>query len=152
MKGTLFQKELYNFQSLYKFIQRTSTVRVRVRVTFRLTVSQSICLGVKPILGLLTKNLSLSGSVLNCHNVAKHTEFCLGELRFNATCTGNVGCFKKSFTVVFQIWLCDECYVNVYTWRRTFAVIWKHNDVNLHFLCSTLLSQRLLWTIQQSET
>jgi hypothetical protein len=36
-------------------------VRVRVRVTFRLTVSQSIRLGVKPILGLLTRNLSLSG-------------------------------------------------------------------------------------------
>jgi hypothetical protein len=34
---------------------------VRVRVTFRLTVSQSIRLGVKPILGLLTRNLSLSG-------------------------------------------------------------------------------------------
>jgi hypothetical protein len=30
-------------------------------VTFRLTVSQSIRLGVKPILGLLTRNLSLSG-------------------------------------------------------------------------------------------
>jgi hypothetical protein len=37
-------------------------------------------------------------SVLNCHNVAKHTEFYLGQLRFNATCTGNAGCFKKSFT------------------------------------------------------
>jgi hypothetical protein len=34
---------------------------VRVRVTFRLTVSQSVSLGVKPILGLLTRNLSLSG-------------------------------------------------------------------------------------------
>jgi hypothetical protein len=28
-------------------------------------------------------------SVLNCHNVAKHTKFHLGELRFNVTSTGN---------------------------------------------------------------
>jgi hypothetical protein len=35
-------------------------------------------------------------SVVNCHNVAKQTEFCLGQLRFNVTSTGNVGCFKKA--------------------------------------------------------
>jgi hypothetical protein len=34
-------------------------------------------------------------SVLNCHNIAKHTEFYLGKLRFNATFTGNAGCLKK---------------------------------------------------------
>jgi hypothetical protein len=39
-------------------------------------------------------------SVLNCHNVAKHTEFYLGQLRFNVTSTGNAGCFKKSFTTL----------------------------------------------------
>jgi hypothetical protein len=33
---------------------------VRVRVTFRPTVSQSIRLGVKPILGFLTRNVSSS--------------------------------------------------------------------------------------------
>jgi hypothetical protein len=37
-------------------------------------------------------------SVLSCHNVAKHTEFYLGYVRFNVTFTDNVGCFKKSFT------------------------------------------------------
>jgi hypothetical protein len=33
---------------------------VKVKVTFRPTVSQSVRLGVKPILGLLTRNLSSS--------------------------------------------------------------------------------------------
>jgi hypothetical protein len=37
-------------------------------------------------------------SVLNCHNVAKHTEFYLGQLRFIVTSIGNAGCLKKSFT------------------------------------------------------
>jgi hypothetical protein len=54
-------------------------------------------------------------SVLNCHSVAKHTEFYLGQLRFNVTSTGNAGSFKKNFTVVFQILLCGEGYENVYT-------------------------------------
>jgi hypothetical protein len=54
-------------------------------------------------------------SVLNCHNVAKHTEFCLTFIG-NA---GNAGCFKKSFTSVFQMLLCGECYGNVYTLRHT---------------------------------
>jgi hypothetical protein len=40
-------------------------------------------------------------SVLNCHDVAKHTELYLGYLRFNVTSNGNAGCFKKSFTMVF---------------------------------------------------
>jgi hypothetical protein len=40
-------------------------------------------------------------SVLNCNNVAKHDEFYLGELRFNATFTGNARRFKNSFTMVF---------------------------------------------------
>jgi hypothetical protein len=35
-------------------------------------------------------------SVLNCHNVANHTESYLGWLRFNVTSTGNVGRFKKA--------------------------------------------------------
>jgi hypothetical protein len=30
----------------------------------------------------------------NCHNVAKHTEFYLGLLRFNVTLTGNAGYFQ----------------------------------------------------------
>jgi hypothetical protein len=34
-----------------------SNVRVRVRVTLRLTVSQSVCLGVEPRLGLMTRYL-----------------------------------------------------------------------------------------------
>jgi hypothetical protein len=50
----VFKKELYNFVSLYKFIQRTL-------------------------------------SVLNCHNITKHTEFYLGWLRFNVTSIGNAG-------------------------------------------------------------
>jgi hypothetical protein len=55
----VFQKELYNFESLYEFIQ-------------------CMC------------------SVLNCHIVAKHIEFCLGQLRLNVTFTVNAGCFKKA--------------------------------------------------------
>jgi hypothetical protein len=50
----------------------------------------------------------------NCHNVAKHRVL-PGWLRFNATSTGNAGCFKKCFTMVFQMLLCGECYENVQT-------------------------------------
>jgi ribosomal protein L31 len=39
-------------------------------------------------------------SVLNCHTVAEHTEFYLGQLRFNVTSTGNAKCFKKRFTTL----------------------------------------------------
>jgi hypothetical protein len=35
-------------------------------------------------------------SVLNCHNAARHIEFYLEELWFNATSTGNAGYFKKT--------------------------------------------------------
>jgi hypothetical protein len=45
-------------------------------------------------------------SVLNCHNAAKYTDFYLGYLRFNVTSIGNAECFKKSFTMVFQMLLC----------------------------------------------
>jgi hypothetical protein len=54
-------------------------------------------------------------SVLNCHNVAKHTEFYLRELRFNVNYTDNGGCFKRSFTTIFQMLLCGECYENIHT-------------------------------------
>jgi hypothetical protein len=36
---------------------RDRPVRVRVRVTLQLTVSQSVCLGVEPNLGLLTRDI-----------------------------------------------------------------------------------------------
>jgi hypothetical protein len=39
------------------FYRRTMPVRVRVRVTLQLTVSQSVCLGVEPNLGLLTRDI-----------------------------------------------------------------------------------------------
>jgi hypothetical protein len=39
-------------------IALTNVGQVKVKVTFRPTVSQSVRLGVKPILGLLTRNLS----------------------------------------------------------------------------------------------
>jgi hypothetical protein len=51
-------------------------------------------------------------SVLNCHNVAKHAEFCLGYLQFNVTSIRDSGCFKNGFIVVFQLLLCGECYEN----------------------------------------
>jgi hypothetical protein len=50
-------------------------------------------------------------SVLNRHNVAQ---------RFNVTSTGNAGCLKNNFTMVFQMLLCDECYENVYTIKSSF--------------------------------
>jgi hypothetical protein len=53
-------------------------------------------------------------SVLNCHNVARHTKFYLGYVGFNVAFTGNAGCLKKSF-MVFQMLLCGECYENIYT-------------------------------------
>jgi hypothetical protein len=53
-------------------------------------------------------------TVLSRHNVEKYTEFYLGKLRFNVTSTGNAECFTKSFTMVFQMLLCGECYENVY--------------------------------------
>jgi hypothetical protein len=37
-------------------LKRTYKVRVRVRVTLQLTVSQSVCLGVEPNLGLLARD------------------------------------------------------------------------------------------------
>jgi uncharacterized membrane protein (DUF373 family) len=55
-------------------------------------------------------------SVFNCHTVAKHTEFYLRKLRFKVTSTGNAGGFKKSFTTVFEMLLCSECYENVHTY------------------------------------
>jgi hypothetical protein len=45
--------------------------------------------------------------VLKCHNVTKHTDFCLGYLRFNVTSIGNGRCFKKSFTTL-------KAYVNLF--------------------------------------
>jgi hypothetical protein len=54
-------------------------------------------------------------NVFYCHYVAKHNEFYLGWLRLDATSNGNIGYFKKSFTIVFQMLLCGECYENVYT-------------------------------------
>jgi hypothetical protein len=39
----------------------------------------------------------------------------MGYLRFSVTPTGNEECFKKSFTIVFQMLLRGECYENVYT-------------------------------------
>jgi hypothetical protein len=33
-------------------------------------------------------------SVLNTYNVAKHTEFYVGQLRFDVTSSGNAECFK----------------------------------------------------------
>jgi hypothetical protein len=46
-------------------------------------------------------------SVLNCHNVAKHTQFYLGYLRFSMIFTGNAGCSRKIFTTL-------KAYVNLF--------------------------------------
>jgi hypothetical protein len=53
--------------------------------------------------------------ILTCHNVAKYSEFYLGQVRSNVTSTADAGCFKKSFTMVLQMLLCGECYEKVYT-------------------------------------
>jgi hypothetical protein len=31
------------------------------------------------------------------------------------SCAEHTGCFKKSFTMVFQMLLCGKCYENIYT-------------------------------------
>jgi hypothetical protein len=46
-------------------------------------------------------------SILNCYNVTKHAEFCLGKLRFYATATGSAGCFKRRFTAL-------QAYINLF--------------------------------------
>jgi hypothetical protein len=58
-------------------------------------------------------------SVLNYKDVAKYTEFYLGQLgsMWLPLVMQNVS--KKSFTVLFQMLLCGECYENVYTQRHT---------------------------------
>jgi hypothetical protein len=61
--------------------------------------------------------------VMNCHNVAKLTEFYLGELRFSVTYTGNAGCFETTFTMVFQhleqSTVCTPFSVNVFVTLAT---------------------------------
>jgi hypothetical protein len=52
--------------------------------------------------------------VLNCHNVAKHTELYFGSLQLNVTSAGNAGCFKKNCSMTFQALMCDEFFENVY--------------------------------------
>jgi hypothetical protein len=75
-------------------------------------------------------------SVINCHDVAKHTEFYLVQLHFNVTSTGNAGCLKMSFTMVLQMLLCPFS-VNVsvtlatqqyleYIWNTAVKLFLKH--------------------------
>jgi hypothetical protein len=47
--------------------------------------------------------------VLKCYNVAKDTQRYLGLLRLDVTSNGSEKCYKKSFTMIFQMLLCDEC-------------------------------------------
>jgi hypothetical protein len=54
-------------------------------------------------------------SILNCDDVARYTEFYVGYLRFNVTSLAMQSVFKKSFTMMYQMLLCVECYINVYT-------------------------------------
>jgi hypothetical protein len=44
---------------------QSSAVQCNLKVTLRLTVSQSVCLGVEPNLGLLTRDFFLK--LLSCH-------------------------------------------------------------------------------------
>jgi hypothetical protein len=53
--------------------------------------------------------------VFNCHNVARHTKFYVGQLWFNMTSTGKARCIEKSVTKGFQMLLRGKCYENVYT-------------------------------------
>jgi hypothetical protein len=50
----------------------------------------------------------------HCQNVAKHTEIYLGWLRFNVTFTDYVGCFRKCYTIVFQMLLCGKSYETIH--------------------------------------
>jgi hypothetical protein len=74
----MFQKGLYNFESLYEFINKTCTVFCTA-MTFK-----------------------------------KYTKIYMRYLQFKITSTGNTACLKKSFTIVFQMLPCGECYENVY--------------------------------------
>jgi histone H2A len=49
------QLAIHNDEELNKLLSDITIVRVRVRVSLRLTVSQSVCLGVEPRLGLMTR-------------------------------------------------------------------------------------------------
>jgi hypothetical protein len=48
-------------------------------------------------------------SVFNCHSVATYTTVLAGIVKVQYDFTGNAGCFKKNFTMVFQMLLCGEC-------------------------------------------
>jgi hypothetical protein len=63
----------------------------------------------------LYKFIQIPCTVLNCHAVTRHIERNVGYLRFNATSTGNAGCFIMRFVMVFQMLLCGECYEKFYT-------------------------------------
>jgi hypothetical protein len=105
-EGPLFSSWLFNIPLLSLSLSLSHTH------THTHSLSLSQCLKKRFI---TFKSLYKFIQVLNCHNVAKHTEFYLGYLRFIVTFTGNAGCFKRSFTMVFKILLCGECYENVYT-------------------------------------
>jgi hypothetical protein len=48
-------------------LTETALGSVRVRITLHLTVSQSVCLGVEPNLGLLTRDIFFFFKPLSCH-------------------------------------------------------------------------------------
>jgi hypothetical protein len=59
----------YYLRALEAFRPPTLWVRVRVRVTLRLTISQSVCLGIEPNLGVSSKSIYefdpyLTGNIL----------------------------------------------------------------------------------------
>jgi hypothetical protein len=88
---------------------------------------------------LITILLRQNPIEFTCHNVANHPEFCLGWLLFNVTFTGNAGCFKNNFTVVFQMLLCGECYENVYTlkaYKLSFVEQLERNRTSeIYYIC-----------------
>jgi hypothetical protein len=70
-------------------------------------------------------------SVLNCHNVAKHTEFNLGLLRFNVASSANAGVSKKFYNGIpnAAMWQVLQKRLHLRTNCPSFNVTQPHSNI-----------------------